>query len=87
MSPEERDLLRKSVGLAEENNEILRSMQRSMRLGRIMTGIYWLFIIGSAVGAYYVVQPYLNQIRDLYDNAKSNFGSFNSLMDKLRQSK
>lgn len=62
MTPEERELLKRSVELAEENNTILRSMRRSMRLARIMSILYWVVIIGSAVGALYLIQPYLNAI-------------------------
>ena len=53
MSPEERELLKRSVELAEENNDILRSMRRSMRLARIMSIMYWVVIIGSAILAKY----------------------------------
>jgi len=84
MSPEENELLRRNVALAEENNDILRSMQRSMRLGRAMTLIYWLFIIGSAVGAYYLIQPYIDQISGAYSGAKSNLnGGLGGLIDNF----
>ncbi|MBI4155912.1 MAG: hypothetical protein HY507_01630 [Candidatus Zambryskibacteria bacterium] len=78
MSPEEKELLKRSVALAEENNDMLRGMKRSMRLGRFMTLVYWLFIIGSAVGAYYLIQPYINLLTDTVGGAK---GSLNGLKD------
>ncbi|MFZ2484561.1 MAG: hypothetical protein WAX80_00835 [Minisyncoccia bacterium] len=62
MNPEEKVLLERTLKLSEENNKILHSMQRSMRLGHIMRIIYWLFIIGSAVGAYYLIQPYIDSL-------------------------
>ncbi|MDE2399742.1 MAG: hypothetical protein KGL67_01895 [Patescibacteria group bacterium] len=68
MSPEERELLNRSVKLAEENNEMLHSMHRSLRLQRIMSIVYWVFIIGSAIGAYYIIAPYLNQLKSLYES-------------------
>lgn len=71
MDQEEKDLLRRNLALNEENNDILRSLQRSMRFSRFMTIIYWLFIIGSFVGAYYLVQPYLDQATSLYNSAQS----------------
>lgn len=83
MSPEEKELLRRSIALAEENNDILRSIQRSMRLSRFMTALYWIFIIGSAIGAYYLVQPYINAVTDAYGGASSNIsdilGNFSNL--------
>ena len=85
MSPEETELLKRVVALSEENNNILRSMQRSIRLGRLITFAYWLFIIGSAVGAYYFVQPYLNQILSVYGGAKSGLDSFSGILDTVKQ--
>ncbi|MBA3733402.1 hypothetical protein H0W91_03445 [Patescibacteria group bacterium] len=78
MTPEEKELLKKTAALAEESNSILRSIQRSMRLARIMTFIYWIFIIGSAIGAYYLIQPYVDQIIHLYGGAKTGITNFNS---------
>ena len=69
MSPEEKELFKRSIVLSEENNQILRSIQRSMRLARFMSFLYWIFIIGSAVGAYYIIQPYLNQLIGVYSGA------------------
>jgi hypothetical protein len=63
MSPEERELLNRSVVLAEENNQILHSMKRSQRWSSIARAVYWIFIIGSAVGAFYLLQPYVDQIK------------------------
>lgn len=76
MSPEEKELLKRSVALAEDNNLMLRSMQRSLRISRIISLIYWVLIIGSAVGAFYIIQPYMNQVIGVYDKAS---GILNSL--------
>ena len=74
MSPEERELLKRSVELGEENNTILRSMRRSMRLARIMSILYWVVIIGSAVGAFYLIQPYINAITGAYGGVRDTVG-------------
>lgn len=79
MSPEEHDLLKRSLALAEENNVVLRSIQRSMRLARLMTLVYWIFIIGTAIGAFYLAQPYIEQVMGIYGGAKSGLDSFNSM--------
>lgn len=85
MSPEEKELLRRSIALSEENNDMLRSIQRWMRLSRVFSVLYWLFIIGTALGAYYFAQPYIAQLSTVYGSARNNinevnafFGSFNS---------
>lgn len=75
MSPEETELLKKSVALAEDNNKILHGIRRSMQIARIMSIIYWVFIIGSALGAYYFIQPYLEQIYSVYGGTGDIFDS------------
>ncbi len=74
MQPDEKELLKRTLALEEENNGILRSMQRSMRLARFMSILYWVFIIGSAVGAYYLIQPYIDALSGAYGGAKTSFG-------------
>ena len=78
MSPEERELLNKSVSLAEDNNKILRSMKRSMFWGRVMSIIYWILIIGISVGAFYFLQPYFDRLMAVYGsltNILKNLGN------------
>ena len=86
MSPEEKELFKRSIALAEENNDILRSMQRSMRFQRIMSILYWLFIIGSAVGAYYLIQPYIQAISGAYSGAKTGISdNVSGILDTFKQ--
>jgi hypothetical protein len=84
MSPEDRELLKRSVALSEENNDILRSIQRSMRLARFMSILYWVVIIGSAVGAYYFIQPYLEQLMGIYGGAKGQLNDASGILDLLK---
>jgi len=79
MDPESKKLLEDTFVLAKENNKMLHSVMRYMRISRMMSIIYWVLIIGSAVGAYYFIQPYVDQLIGIYGGAKSgldNFGSF-----------
>ena len=69
MDPESKKLLEDTFRLAEENNNLLRSMKRSMQMARVMSILYWVFIIGSAVGAYYLIQPYVDQMMSVYEGA------------------
>lgn len=52
--------------LLEENNHILRKLHRSVIWGRIFKIIYWVVIIGVAIGAFYFIQPYIESLRDTY---------------------
>jgi len=84
MSPEERELLNKSASLAEDNNKMLHSIRRSMRLASFVRIIYWVLIIGSAVGAYYFIQPYIDQLIGVYGGTKSNLNNIGSFIQDLR---
>jgi hypothetical protein len=85
MSPEERALLNKSVELAEDNHRMLKALHRSMRTRRIMSIIYWVLIIGSTVGAWYFVQPYVDQVISTYTGAKSNFENFSDFFKNIKK--
>ncbi|MFA6257849.1 MAG: hypothetical protein WC671_02450 [Candidatus Paceibacterota bacterium] len=85
MDPESKKLLEDTFALAQENNKMLRSVSRSIRISRIMSIIYWALVIGSAVGAYYFIQPYIDQLIGVYSGAKSNLDSFGSLLDNLNK--
>ena|ERR1035437_4356376 len=78
MSPEEHELLKRSIALSEENNDILRGIQRTMRFNRFMTAIYWLIIIGVSVGAWYFVQPYWSKAKGFYNNAEIQLNSIST---------
>jgi len=69
MEPHERAMLEESLSLARENNEMLRSLRSNMRWTRLWRAIYWLVILGSLVGAYYYVQPYLDPMFQAYNKA------------------
>ncbi|MEK9182561.1 MAG: hypothetical protein AAB809_00600 [Patescibacteria group bacterium] len=69
MDPESKKLLQDTLTLTKENNEMLHSMRRSMRFQRMMTILYWVLIIGSALGAYYFIQPYIDQLMGVYSGA------------------
>ncbi|OGI76149.1 hypothetical protein A3C67_01950 [Candidatus Nomurabacteria bacterium RIFCSPHIGHO2_02_FULL_42_19] len=78
MDPESKKLLENTFALTEENNKMLHAMKRSMRLARIMSMLYWVFIIGSAIGAYYLIQPYIDQLKGVYNGAGDVLDNFKS---------
>ncbi len=85
MSPEERELLYKSVKLVEDNNKMLHSMRRGMRYASIMRAIYWILIVGSAVGAYYFIQPYVDKLIGVYGGAKSDLSNLNKIIQNFKK--
>lgn len=84
MDSQDRELLQKTFQLAEENNAMLRKMRRSMRVANAMRIVYWLIIIGLSVGALYFIQPYIDQLLQVYSGAQSDLQSLQNLVSGLR---
>lgn len=76
MDTESKKLLQETLELEKDNNKMLHSMLRSQHISNIMSFVYWIFIIGSAVGAYYLIQPYVDQLKGAYDSASETIKSF-----------
>ena len=74
MTPEERSLLERTNKLAEQNNAILRSIQRTNRFSLVLRILYWVVIIAISYGAYYAIQPYMNQLFSLYSQVQQDAG-------------
>lgn len=72
MDPDERKKLNRTLELAEENNKMLTKLHRNMQWGRIFKVIYWIIIIGLAVGAFYFIQPYVEQLGNVYEGFRSS---------------
>jgi len=82
MQPEEKEMLKKSLELSQDNNKMLHAIRRGMFWGRIMRIIYWVVIIGAAIGAYYYIEPYLNGAIDAYGDVKGDLQNFGDLFTK-----
>lgn len=87
MEKEDRERLKRILELTEKNNKIIRQMHATMRWGRVLKVIYWIVILGIAVGAFYFLQPVLTSVRDTYetlgDSVDSIKGSFTTIEDEL----
>jgi len=76
MDAESKKLLQDTFNLAQENNNMLHEIRRGERIRRFMNFIYWVFIIGSAVGAYYIIQPYIESLTSTYTGLTESIKSF-----------
>ena len=83
MTPEERQLLIQTSRLVEENNKILRKMHRAALWGRIVRILYWAVIIAFSVGAYYYVQPYIEQVQSVYGGLKSDVSNVRNTVNQV----
>ena len=60
--------------LVEENNKMLKQMRRGQRLDRFLRILYWLVIIGIAVGSFYYLQPWIEQMMGIYSSVAESMG-------------
>jgi hypothetical protein len=84
MTPEERSLLERTHKLAEENNEILRSIRRTNRFSMAFRILYWAVIIVVSFGAYYFIQPYVETMLGAYEQVQSGLSGLQGNLDAVQ---
>ncbi len=66
MDQEERSLLEENLRMSRENNRLLIKVRSVQHWASIIRVIYWLVLIGISFGAFYFLQPYIENIMKLY---------------------
>lgn len=82
----ERELIEKTLELAEENNKMLRRLYRNMKWSRAWRIFYWVIIIGLSVGAYYYIQPYVKGLLDVYGGIEGDLKNIQNMFSAFRGS-
>jgi len=86
---EEKDDLKKILlehaKIAEENNKILKKIHRSMKVGGFFRAIYWIIIAGSAVGAYYFLQPFVEGAQGTLETLLGGLENFTGIDTLLKK--
>jgi len=68
MTPEERELLNRSLVLAEENNKILLRLQRNIKWQTVWGVFKVLVVVVPLVFGYLFLEPYLDPLLNNYKN-------------------
>ncbi len=63
---ENEKLLNQILEKVEENHRILVKMRRASFWGNVFRIFYWAIIILSAIGAYWLIQPYIDTLKSVY---------------------
>ena len=84
MTPDEKRLLEKVALLSEENNSMLRSIRSLNRWSMAYRIFYWVVIIFLSFGAYYYIQPYIDQIRGVSGGVKGAVDSVQNISGMLK---
>lgn len=66
MDQEIKNLLEENLKLSKENNELLIKVRRVQKWSQYSRIFYWVLIIGITYGAFYFIQPYLENLLSLY---------------------
>ncbi len=78
----------------EKNQELLIRIRRVQKNGQLFKIFYWSLIILATFGAFYYIQPYINQLMETYTGIQESqerfkdsipdYGSINSLIDQFK---
>ena len=82
MDPELKKLLDNTYKLAEENNVLLRKIRGVQKREVFFRLMYWLFLIGVGVGAFYFVQPYVDEIKDFFKGSSAVINKLENTLSK-----
>jgi type II secretory pathway component PulM len=84
MNEEEKALLLETAELARKNHKILQGMRRDANIGKLISAVKWIVIVGSILLSYSLIQPYLNQLQEMYTSVKGAQQSVSSLQGKMQ---
>ena len=85
MADEElKKLLSENLEISKESLKILKGIRRANRLSTAFKVFYWLIIIGSMVGAYYYLQPYIQQALTIVKQAQETISGVQKIGDSVK---
>lgn len=61
--------------IVERNHEILKSIESTMFWRRVFSIVYWVLIIGIAIGLFYFLDPYIDRLFDTYSQVIEQFNA------------
>ena len=76
-----KEILEKILETTEDNNKLLKKINKGIVLSRVATFIYWIIILGIGVGAYYYIQPYIDGLFDTYDGVRGFLQGVNDFIN------
>ncbi|ETB63663.1 TPA: hypothetical protein DIC38_03300 [Candidatus Nomurabacteria bacterium] len=83
MDQEIKNLLEENLRLSKENNELLIKVRNFQRWSQISKALYWLVIIGVALGAFYFIKPYFDNVLNIYTGGVSDINMIKDLGGKV----
>ncbi len=72
MNPEEKAALKHIAKVSEENNLMLRRIQRNARFATFFVIVKWTILLGIAIGAFYYLQPVVQKVDEIYSTVTNS---------------
>lgn len=83
MDPDTQKMIRETLRLSRENNEMLHKMRSAQKRAAFWRFVKLLISIGLFILAYRFVMPYVNDLRDSYESARSSLEQIQEARDRL----
>lgn len=84
MDPESKDLLRKNLELAKENNKMLRRMRREAIFGFLVKLLIWALVLGVPIYLYFMfVEPRVEEAKGLYEDVQSGVADVKTFQERI----
>ena len=58
--------LKKIMDMTKANHALLRSIHHRANLSLLFSSLRWIVFIGLTIGAYYYLQPYMQELGSMY---------------------
>jgi hypothetical protein len=68
MDPESKRLLEETLELTQENNKMLHKVRSIQKWATFWSLLKVFLVIGIALGSFYFLEPYINNVLDLYSS-------------------
>ncbi len=77
-------MLTETFELTKVNHDLLKKIDRRQRYSMYWRTLTIIIAIGSALGVYYFLQPYVDQFVDVYSQVEKTFIQFGTIPDQIR---
>ncbi len=83
MDPESKKLLQDTFTLAKENNKMLHKVRGVQKRAAFFRVLKFVIIIGIAFGAFYFLQPYIDQVEKIIKDSGASIDQLKNLGGKI----
>jgi len=83
MDPDTQKMLRETLRISRENNEMLHKMRGAQKRAAFWRFIKMLFSLSLLILTYYYLAPYVQSVKESYDSVRASISDIQDARDKL----